>query len=134
MSTDPRPDHTNKSKVSSERPTNAKYVIDELQLGIWKVFLATQKRVGRWGLLPEIWETYPLIMRLVVDIYKLAPRLLYLLLLSKCWNGIKLALEMRLENMLLAQVSKPYRCPIALCAHCLRRSSMLFLLKRPMST
>lgn len=80
-----------------------KYGIEELQIGIWKVFIATRKQAQ--GLWSEIWETGPLIFRLIIDIHGLAPRLLYLILLSKCWNGIKLALEMRLENMILAQVS-----------------------------
>ena len=94
---------TENSNGFSELPTAPKYGIEELQLGIWKVFIATQKQAQ--GLRSEIWEACPLVIRLIVDIHVLAPRLLYLILLSKCWNGIKLALEMRLENMILAQVS-----------------------------
>ncbi len=91
-----------KSKDTSG-PSTDKYVISEFQLGIWKVFIATQNHAQ--GVLAEIWETYPLIIRLIVDIYTISPRLLYLLLLTRCWNGVELALEMRLENILLAQVS-----------------------------
>jgi len=91
-----------KSKDTSA-PSTDKYVIDEFQLGIWKIFIATQKHAQ--GVWVEIWETYPLIIRLIVDIYTISPRLLYLLLLTRCWNGVELALEMRLENTLLAQVS-----------------------------
>lgn len=90
-----------KDTGSSESSTD-KYVISEIQLGVWKVFIATQKRAQ--GLLAEIWDTYPLIIQIIVDIYTVSPRLLYLLMLTVCWNGVELALHMRLENMLLAQV------------------------------
>jgi hypothetical protein len=89
-------------KNSSETSTD-QYAIREVRLGIWKAFIATQKRttVGTWR---EIRQICLLIIRLVTDIYKVSPRLFSLLLLSRCWNGVQSALAMRLENIILRQV------------------------------
>jgi len=116
-----------KSKDASN-PSN-KYVISETQLGIWKIFIAKK---GAQSVLSEIWETYPLIIRLIVDIYTISPRLLYLLLLTRCWDGVELALQMRLENILLAQVNGAVVNRCYLLMKC--RSSLLSLLARPMCT
>lgn len=105
MSTDP--DDTKKSKENCEPSTKPKYVIRDTQLGIWKVITATQEHAK--GVFPEILETYPLVIRLFADIYYISPRSLYLLLLSRVWDGIKIALMMQLENMLLGQVSNYHR-------------------------
>ena len=90
-----------KSKDSS-KPSTDKYEISESQLGVWKVFFATQKGAPR--VLLELKERYPLCIRLILDVYGLCPRLLYLQMLSGCWKGVELALEMRIENTLLTQV------------------------------
>ena len=103
MSTDA--DVANRSTDSSKPPVD-KYVISETQLGIWTLFIASQKGGQRHGLWQDIKETYPLMIRLFTDIYKVSPKLLYLNLLSKCWFGIEGSLELRIENIILEQVSR----------------------------
>ena len=82
--------------------SSKKYAISENQLGVWKLFVAKGRSQGIWA---EIRETIPLIIRVFVDVYKVSPKLLFLLLFSNCWTGVELAVDMRIGNMFLAQVS-----------------------------
>ena len=103
-------DDLKQCKVLNPEPSKNQYALNEFQLGIWKVSVATQIRTQ--GLWQAGWETYSLIMRLVVDVYRISPQLICLLLVSNCWNGVKSALEMRLDNILLTQVSNTVADPV----------------------
>lgn len=78
--------------------------IDELQLGIWKMKLAPEPGLN----LSKRWEAittgFPLFVRLVTDIFHLAPKLLILLVFCQIWSAVQDTLLLQQSNNLLKTV------------------------------
>jgi hypothetical protein len=100
-------------KQKQANPIDPNIVIDDVQLGIWRI------RVGktpRWNLrrhFDSITSAYPLFHRLCGDIFSLSPRIFVFFLVCQIWSGVEDAILMHLSSSLLRMVSQSNR--FALC-------------------
>ena len=86
-------------------PTDPNIVIEDVQLGIWRM------RVGNtpgWNIrrnFESITSAYPLFHRLCRDIFSLSPRIFVFFLVCQIWDGVEDAISMHLSSSLLQMVS-----------------------------
>lgn len=75
------------------------------QLGIWHLQTTVEASFQLRKKLAAFYASIPLLFRLMSDIYRLAPSIFILYLLSNVWEGLQATILMDLSNRLLKIVS-----------------------------
>jgi hypothetical protein len=96
-------------------------VIEEVQLGLWKVKVGHPPSLTLRRLLDNIKSAYPLYSRLFLDIYRISPRLFTFFLMCQVWKGVEDAILMHLSSSLLSRVRMIYVHAIRLFAYIFNR-------------
>ena len=85
--------------------------IEEYQLGVWLLRLDRDRLLGKGKLWDSIRKALPLYYNLILEIYRIAPRLFTLFILTQIWQGVEDALQMQFSSRVLKAVSTPdLRC------------------------
>jgi hypothetical protein len=79
-------------------------IIEEVQLGLWKLKLGHPPSLNLRRLLDSIKSAYPLYSRLFLDIYRISPRHFTFFLMCQAWKGVEAAILLHLSSSLLSQV------------------------------
>jgi len=87
---------------SSQSQSNI--TITEHQLGAWKFKLADSSSFDPVNSWHEFVSAFPLLRRLVLDIWGIAPGLFALYVVCQIWEGIEGSIMMHLSNRLLQMV------------------------------
>ncbi|KAF8194623.1 hypothetical protein BJ912DRAFT_1040726 [Pholiota molesta] len=81
-------------------------IIEEVQLGLWKLKLGHPPSLNLRRLLDIIKSAYPLYSRLFLDIYRISPRHFTFFLMCQAWKGVEAAILLHLSSSLLSQVEQ----------------------------
>lgn len=93
--------------MSDEKPkahVDSDIVIEEVQLGLWKLKVGHPPTLSLRRHLDNIKSAYPLYSRLFLDIYRISPRLFAFFIMCQVWKGVEDAILMHLSSSLLSRV------------------------------
>ncbi|KAJ2934277.1 hypothetical protein H1R20_g2819, partial [Candolleomyces eurysporus] len=79
-------------------------VIESHQLGVWRLLLASNKRMGPCRYYEEFQTSMPYMIRLFSDVYTTAPRLFVPFVLFRIWGGFEEALFMHMTTRILRTI------------------------------
>ncbi|KAF9522973.1 hypothetical protein CPB83DRAFT_822192, partial [Crepidotus variabilis] len=104
-------------KTGQPEPNENNFTCEEHQLGIWKIFLASQSSTG---LIQEITESLPLLIKLLSEIH--ASNLFLSHIFCHLWAPVQRVVEIYLSSFLLRQIEA------AVISREVRSSGLLFAL------
>ncbi|RXW25404.1 hypothetical protein EST38_g399 [Candolleomyces aberdarensis] len=79
-------------------------VIESQQLGVWRLLVASNKRMGLYRYYEEFQTSIPYMIRLFSDVHATAPRLFVLFVLFRIWGGFEEALFMHMTTRILRTI------------------------------
>ncbi|KIM46798.1 hypothetical protein M413DRAFT_440368 [Hebeloma cylindrosporum] len=92
--------------MKEKQPTlkASKIIIDDIQLGVWRLKVGETSGWSLRGQLDSITSAYPLFYRLFSDVFSLSPRIFTLFFVCQLWSGIEDAVLMHLSSSLLRMI------------------------------